>query len=138
MIQLKAIDSAVQKTLIEKIKQSGKKDRPVNEPLSGDKANYTQARTTWARMISLTVPKDAPNQPVVISAGEEIVSVNTSTPGQVDETETVKTTKLDKVTNILNPMSEVVNSKSIKLMDKYVVISMMYIRQITIIDQLLD
>ena len=115
MIQLKPIDSAVQKTLIEKIKQSGKKDRPVNEPLSGDKANYTQARTTWARMISLTVPKDAPNQPVVISAGEEIVSVNTSTPGQVDETETVKTTKLDKVTNILNPMSEVVNSKSIKI-----------------------
>ena len=63
----------VQKTLIEKIKQSGKKDRPVNEPLSGDKGNYMQARTTWARMISLSVPKDAPNQPVVISAGEEIV-----------------------------------------------------------------
>ena len=93
MIQLKPIDSAVQKTLIEKIKQSGKKDRPVNEPLSGNKSNYMQARTTWARMISLSVPKDAPNQPVVISAGEEIVDVNTSTPGQLEFRDTVETTK---------------------------------------------
>ena len=114
MIQLKPIDSAVQKTLIEKIKQSGKKERPVNEPLSGNKGNYMQTRTTWARMISLSVPKGAPNEPIVISAGEEIVSVNALTPGQVNETETVETTKLDKVTNILNPMREVVNSKSVK------------------------
>ena len=115
MIQLKPIDSAVQKTLIEKIKQSGKKERPVNEPLSGNKGNYMQTRTTWARMISLSVPKGAPNEPIVISAGEEIVSVNALTPGQVNETETVETTKLDKVTNILNPMREVVNSKSVKI-----------------------
>jgi hypothetical protein len=78
MIQLKPIDAAVQKTLIEKIKQSGKKERPVNEPLSGDKGNYMQARTTWARMISLSVPKGAPNEPVVISAGEEKVNLSDS------------------------------------------------------------
>lgn len=80
MIQLKPIDSAVQKTLIEKIKQSGKKERPVQEPLSGDKGNYMQSRTTWARMISLSVPKDAPNQPIVISAGEEIVDPSRLSP----------------------------------------------------------
>ena len=73
MIQLKPIDEEVQKTLIEKIKQSGKKERPVQEPLSGDKGNYMQSRTTWARMISLSTPKDAPKEPIVISAGEEII-----------------------------------------------------------------
>jgi hypothetical protein len=113
MIQLKPIDSAVQKTLIEKIKQSGKKDRPVNEPLSGDKGNYMQARTTWARMISLSVPKDAPNQPVVISAGEEIVDVNTSTPGQMSFTDTVETT--EKVGNILNTVSKTVSGQTTKI-----------------------
>jgi len=113
MIQLKSIDSAVQKTLIEKIKQSGKKDRPVNEPLSGNKGNYMQARTTWARMISLSVPKDAPNQPVVISAGEEIVNINSSTPGQINETAEVETT--EQVGNILNTVSETVNVKTTKI-----------------------
>jgi hypothetical protein len=113
MIQLKPIDSAVQKTLIEKIKQSGKKERPVNEPLSGNKGNYMQARTTWARMISLSVPKDAPNQPVVISAGEEIVNINSSTPGQINETAEVETT--EQVGNILNTVSETVNVKTTKI-----------------------
>ena len=79
MIQLKPIDSAVQKTLIEKIKQSGRKERPVQEPLSGDKGNYMQVRTTWARMISLSVPKGAPNEPIVISAGEEKVNLSDAT-----------------------------------------------------------
>ena len=74
MIQLKPIDENVQKTLLDKIEQSGKKGRPVTEPISNSsESNYMQTRTTWARMISLSVPKDAPNQPVVISAGEEIV-----------------------------------------------------------------
>ena len=79
MIQLKPIDSAVQKTLIERIKQSGRKERPVQEPLSGDKGNYMQVRTTWARMISLSVPKGAPNEPIVISAGEEKVNLSDAT-----------------------------------------------------------
>ena len=79
MIQLKPIDSAVQKTLIEKIKQSGRKERPVQEPISNQKpSNYMQTRTTWARMISLSVPKGAPNEPVVISAGEEKVNLSTN------------------------------------------------------------
>ncbi len=79
MIQLKPIDSAVQKTLIEKIKQSGRKERPVQEPISNQKpSNYMQNRTVWARMISLSVPKGAPNEPVVISAGEEKVNLSTN------------------------------------------------------------
>ena len=86
MIQLKPIDSEVQKTLIEKIKQSGKKERPVGEPLSGDKGNYMQARTTWARMISLSVPKDAPDQPVVISAGEEMIDESRLSAGKLSFT----------------------------------------------------
>jgi len=113
MIQLKPIDSAVQKTLIEKIKQSGKKERPVNEPLSGNKGNYMQTRTTWARMISLSVPKGAPNEPIVISAGEEIVNINSSTPGQINETAEVETTK--KVGKVLETVNKTVNIKTTKI-----------------------
>ena len=72
MIQLKPIDENVQKTLLEKIRQSGKDSRPITEPItSAAPSNYLQSRTTWARMISLTVPKGTPNQPIVISAGED-------------------------------------------------------------------
>ena len=113
MIQLKPIDSAVQKTLIEKIKQSGKKERPVNEPLSGDKGNYMQARTTWARMISLSVPKDAPNEPVVISAGEEMVDSSRLSSGNMSFTDEVETTK--KVGNVLEKMTETVSGKTQKI-----------------------
>ena len=97
MIQLKPIDEEVQKTLLEKIRQSGKKERPVNEPLSGAKENYMQTRTTWARMISLSVPKDAPNQPVVISAGEEIVD-----PSRLKDNDTLTDTFKNKAGEPVN------------------------------------
>ena len=113
MIQLKPIDSEVQKTLIEKIKQSGKKERPVGEPLSGDKGNYMQARTTWARMISLSVPKDAPDQPVVISAGEEMVDESRLSAGKLSFTDQVETTK--QVGNVLKTVNQKVSGKTSKI-----------------------
>tara|TARA_B100000029_G_scaffold165109_1_gene161309 strand:+ start:6257 stop:9469 length:3213 start_codon:yes stop_codon:yes gene_type:complete len=113
MIQLKPIDSEVQKTLIEKIKQSGKKERPVGEPLSGDKGNYMQARTTWARMISLSVPKDAPDQPVVISAGEEMIDESRLSAGKLSFTDQVETTK--QVGNVLKTVNQKVSGKTSKI-----------------------
>jgi hypothetical protein len=113
MIQLKPIDSAVQKTIIEKIKQSGRKERPVGEPLSGDKGNYMQARTTWARMISLSVPKGAPNEPVVISAGEEIIDESKLGSKVKHPAEMVETTK--QVGNVLKTVNKKVVPTSQKI-----------------------
>tara|TARA_B100000424_G_scaffold142931_1_gene108670 strand:+ start:3320 stop:6367 length:3048 start_codon:yes stop_codon:yes gene_type:complete len=91
MIQLKPIDENVQKTLLEKIRQSGKDSRPITEPItSAAPSNYLQSRTTWARMISLTVPKGTPNQPVVISAGEEIIDPSRFVKGNLDFTSQVE------------------------------------------------
>ena len=72
MIILKPIPAVVQKTLLEKMRMSGKKTTRVSEPMSkGDgkpdaegnpiyganaDLSYLSARTIWSRMISLTVP----------------------------------------------------------------------------------
>ena len=79
MIQLNPIEESVQKTLLEKIKMSGKQGKAVTEPLSGEKSDYLSARTVWARMIALSTSTNNPRTPIVISAGEESVEPIEST-----------------------------------------------------------
>ena len=72
MIILDSIPEVVQKTLLEKMKMSGKTDTKVSAPMSkgdgkadvftGNKdLSYLSARTIWSRMISLTVPTTKPS-----------------------------------------------------------------------------
>ena len=100
MIQLNPIAKEVQKTLLEKMRMSGKTETSISEPLSktdgstpsrNPDLSYLSQRTMWARMISLSLPRyvnnkkslDAgeivqeftsnPPKPIVISGGEEII-----------------------------------------------------------------
>ena len=66
MIQLNPIAKEIQKTLLEKMRMSGKTDTSISEPLSKSDGSipsrnpdlsYLSQRTTWARMISLSLPK---------------------------------------------------------------------------------
>ena len=72
MIILDPIPAVVQKTLLEKMRMSGKRTTKVSEPMSkgdgkadvftGNKdLSYLSARTIWSRMISLTVPSTKPS-----------------------------------------------------------------------------
>ena len=100
MIQLNPIAKEIQKTLLEKMRMSGKTDTSISEPLSktdgsapsrNPDLSYLSQRTMWARMISLSLPKyvnnlkslqeaeifeefvQNPAKPIVISGGEEII-----------------------------------------------------------------
>ena len=66
MIQLNPIAKEIQKTLLEKMRMSGKTDTSISEPLSktdgsapsrNPDLSYLSQRTMWARMISLSLPK---------------------------------------------------------------------------------
>jgi len=72
MIILDSIPEVVQKTLLEKMRMSGKRTTKVSAPMSkgdgkadaftGNKdLSYLSARTIWSRMISLTVPTTKPS-----------------------------------------------------------------------------
>jgi len=113
MINCKPIDSEVQKTLIEKIKMSQRKEFPAGEPLSStQKFNYLQTRTSWARMISLSSPKDLPNTPVVISAGEEIIG---EMGGGEEMPLTVNKVIQNKLTNTFKKATETVTGTTSKI-----------------------
>ena len=85
MVFLDPIHPFVQQTLLEKMRMSGKQSTRVSEPMSkGDGSNlnplgkagnvdlaYLSARTIWARMFSLTVPKKT-NMLASVIAGEVI------------------------------------------------------------------
>ena len=100
MIQLNPIAKEIQKTLLEKMRMSGKTDTSISEPLSKSDGStpsrnpdlsYLSQRTIWSRMIALSLPKytnklksiqegeliqefaSNPAKPVVISGGEEII-----------------------------------------------------------------
>ena len=100
MIQLNPIAKEIQKTLLEKMRMSGKTDTSISEPLSKSDGStpsrnpdlsYLSQRTIWSRMIALSLPKytnklksiqegeliqefaSNPAKPIVISGGEEII-----------------------------------------------------------------
>ena len=80
MIQLNPIAKEIQKTLLEKMRMSGKTDTSISEPLSKSDGStpsrnpdlsYLSQRTIWSRMIALSLPKYT-NKLKLIQEGELI------------------------------------------------------------------